>query len=156
MAGIKVATTELGVDGSENAIWDAAGTTLTLNLVKDKVYTQSDIDNLIANAKQEDSTSKVSKLPTVSVSLNNGTYTGKASAGVLPKQVQRQPLKQRRWQQVHLLVRIRFRYQLTDMEGVKWYKNTVLAIYKRKIWTGKCYCKRGSQPETYGWYSNSW
>ena len=82
VAGIKVATTELGVDGSENAIWDAAGTTLTLNLVKDKVYTQSDIDNLIANAKQEDSTSKVSKLPTVSVSLNNGTYTGKASAGV--------------------------------------------------------------------------
>lgn len=34
VAGIKVATTELGVDGSENAIWDAAGTTLTLNLVR--------------------------------------------------------------------------------------------------------------------------
>ena len=82
VAGITVATTEKGVDGSENAIWDAAGTTLTLNLVKDKVYTQSDIDNLIANAKQENSTSQVSKLPTVSVSLNNGTYTGKASAGV--------------------------------------------------------------------------
>mgnify|MGYP000845765609 FL=1 len=82
VAGITVATTEKGVDGSENAIWNAAGTTLTLNLVKDKVYTQSDIDNLIANAKQENSTSQVSKLPTVSVSLNNGTYTGKASAGV--------------------------------------------------------------------------
>ena len=81
VAGITVATTVQGVDGSENAIWDAAGTTLTLNLVKDKVYTQSDIDNLIANAKQENSTSQVSKLPTVSVSLNNGTYTGKASAG---------------------------------------------------------------------------
>ena len=82
VAGITVATTEKGVDGSENAIWDAAGTTLTLNLVKDKVYTQSDIDNLIANAKQENSTSQVSKLPTVSVSLNNGTYTGKASGGI--------------------------------------------------------------------------
>ena len=80
VAGITVATTEKGVDGSENAIWNAAGTTLTLNLVKDKVYTQSDIDNLIANAKQENSTSQVSKLPTVSVSLNNGTYTGKATA----------------------------------------------------------------------------
>ncbi len=60
--------------GSETAIWDAAGTKLTLNLVEGKVYSQAEIDELIANAKQEDSTA--TGVPAqVSITLKNGTLT---------------------------------------------------------------------------------
>ena len=77
VGGIKVATTIAGTDGSENAIWDAAGTTLTLNLAKDKTYSQSDIDKLIKEAKQEDSTSTGTPSE-VTVTLKNGSYTAAA------------------------------------------------------------------------------
>ena len=55
--GIKVATAAATTTkaGQETAIWAADGKTLTLNLSKNKVYTQDEIDDLIANAKQEDS-----------------------------------------------------------------------------------------------------
>lgn len=55
--GIKVATAAATTTkaGQETAIWAADGKTLTLNLSKNKVYTQDEIDELIANAKQEDS-----------------------------------------------------------------------------------------------------
>ncbi len=53
--GVKVSTTTTAKAGAESAIWDNTGKTLTLNLVKDKTYSQSEIDDLIANAKQEDS-----------------------------------------------------------------------------------------------------
>ena len=53
--GVKVSTTTTAKAGAESAIWDKTGKELTLNLVKDKTYSQSEIDDLIANAKQEDS-----------------------------------------------------------------------------------------------------
>ncbi len=86
VGGIKVTTAAASATqpGQETAIWDAAGTTLKLNLVADKVYNQEDIDKLIANAKQEDSTSTGTPAQ-VTVTLKNGVLTagadGAATAG---------------------------------------------------------------------------
>ena len=63
--------------GGESAIWDSAGTTLTLNLVKDATYTQAEIDDLIKNAKQEDSTAQQTPSD-LKVVFNNGVYTAAA------------------------------------------------------------------------------
>lgn len=75
VAGIKVATSALATtkEGQETAIWDATGKTLTLNLSLNKVYTQDEIDELIENAKQEDSTATGTPAE-VKVSLKNGTF----------------------------------------------------------------------------------
>ena len=63
--------------GQETAIWAADGKTLTLNLSKNKVYTQDEIDELIANAKQEDS-SATGAPAEVKVSLKNGIFNADA------------------------------------------------------------------------------
>lgn len=80
VAGIKVATSALATTkaGQETAIWDATGKTLTLNLSLNKVYTQDEIDALIANAKQEDSTATGSPAD-VSVTLKNGIFAADAA-----------------------------------------------------------------------------
>lgn len=62
--------------GGESAVWDAQGTTLTLNLAANTTYSQAEIDNLIKNAKQEDSTGTNTPAE-VKVHLNNGTFTAK-------------------------------------------------------------------------------
>lgn len=79
VGGIKVTTAASSATqpGQETAIWDAAGTTLNLNLVAGKVYNQEDIDKLIANAKQEDSTSTGTPAQ-VTVTLKNGVLTAGA------------------------------------------------------------------------------
>ncbi len=81
IAGVKVATTALATtkEGSESAIWSADGKTLTLNLTLNKVYTQDEIDDLIANAKQEDSTAQGTPA-NVTVSLKNGIYIADAAS----------------------------------------------------------------------------
>ncbi len=58
IGGVAVSTNTSATVGGESAIWDAAGTTLTINLANNKTYTQADIDNIIKNAKQEDSIAK--------------------------------------------------------------------------------------------------
>ena len=75
VAGVKVATAASASTkvGQETAIWDNAGTTLTLNLSKDKVYNQEEIDNIIKNAKQEDSAATGTPAE-VNVRLNNGIF----------------------------------------------------------------------------------
>ncbi len=84
--GIKVTTSTSNATqaGQETAIWNEAGTELKLNLVADKVYNQTDIDKLISNAKQEDSTSTGTPA-TVTITLKNGVLTagadGKTTAG---------------------------------------------------------------------------
>ena len=80
VAGIKVATSALATtkEGQETAIWDATGKTLTLNLSLNKVYTQDEIDELIENAKQEDSTATGTPAE-VKVSLKNGTFNADAA-----------------------------------------------------------------------------
>lgn len=60
--------------GQESAIWDAKGTTLTLNLAAGKVYTQDEIDELVANAKQEDSTATNTPAD-IKITLKNGVMT---------------------------------------------------------------------------------
>jgi flagellin len=72
--GVKINTTVKATAGGESAIWDSIGTTLTLNLAENTTYTQAEIDELIKNAKQEDS--QASKAPAdVKVVFNNGVYT---------------------------------------------------------------------------------
>lgn len=81
VAGIKVATAALATTkaGQETAIWSADGKTLTLNLSLNKVYNQDEIDELIANAKQEDSTATGTPAD-VKVSLKNGVFNANAAA----------------------------------------------------------------------------
>ena len=77
--GIKVGTSASTTTkaGQETAIWTADGKTLNLNLSKNKVYTQDEIDDLIANAKQEDSTATGAPAE-VKVSLKNGIFNADA------------------------------------------------------------------------------
>jgi len=79
VAGVKVSTTVNAKVGGESAVWDAAGTTLTLNLAKNQTYSQAQIDDLIKNAKQEDSTATESPA-NVSVKLYNGNLSAGAAA----------------------------------------------------------------------------
>lgn len=80
IAGIKVATAATAATkaGQETAIWDVTGKTLTLNLSLNKVYSQSEIDELIANAKQEDSTATGTPAD-VKVTLKNGVFNADAA-----------------------------------------------------------------------------
>ena len=80
IAGIKFATAATAATkaGQETAIWDVTGKTLTLNLSLNKVYSQSEIDELIANAKQEDSTATGTPAD-VKVTLKNGVFNADAA-----------------------------------------------------------------------------
>ena len=69
---ISAATTNKA--GQESAIWDKTGKTLTLNLAAGKVYTQDEIDELVANAKQEDSTAENTPAD-IKITLKNGVMT---------------------------------------------------------------------------------
>ena len=74
VGGVKVAVSVNATKGGESALWDEAGTTLTLFLAENKTYTEAEIDALVENAKQEDST--VSNRPAnVEINLNNGVFT---------------------------------------------------------------------------------
>ncbi len=81
VSGVKIATSVGAVEGGESAIWDEEGTTLTLNLAKDKTYTEAELQKLIKEAKQEDSTATNAPAD-VKLHLNNGTFTATtATAG---------------------------------------------------------------------------
>ena len=55
VVGVTIKTNTSATVGGESAIWNAGGKELTINLANNKTYTQTDIDELIKNAKQEDS-----------------------------------------------------------------------------------------------------
>ena len=74
VVGVGVKTTTTATAGGESATWDAGGTTLTLNLANNKTYTQEEIDALIKNAKQEDS-SATNTPANVTVKFANGVFT---------------------------------------------------------------------------------
>ena len=82
VAGVQINTTTSASKGGESAIWSKDGKTLTLNLYKNQTYTEAELDNLIANAKQEDSyAASAYKAPAnVELNLKNGTFTATASA----------------------------------------------------------------------------
>ncbi|MGN1083649.1 MAG: flagellin [Lachnospiraceae bacterium] len=74
VVGVTVKATTTATAGGESAVWNAGGKELTLNLAQNKTYTQNEIDNLIKNAKQEDSTATASPA-NVAVKFANGVYT---------------------------------------------------------------------------------
>ncbi len=77
--GVKIAVDNKAEAGGESAVWDSIGTTLKLNLAENTTYSQAEIDDLIKNAKQEDSTA--TKAPSeVKLVFNNGVYTAGASS----------------------------------------------------------------------------
>ena len=74
IAGVSVDVTTNAKEGGESAIWDAAGKKLTLSLKAGKVYNQAEIDDLIKNAKQENS--QATGTPAnVSVKFSTGVFT---------------------------------------------------------------------------------
>ncbi len=75
---VQIKTTIGATDGGESAVWDAAGKVLTMNLAANKTYSQSEMDNLIANAKQEDSAATNTPAK-VTVNLKNGSYMASAA-----------------------------------------------------------------------------
>ena len=74
IGGIKIATNVSATVGGESAIWSGDGKTLTISLANNKTYTQADFDDLIKNAKQEDSTANNTPA-NVTVKLATGVYT---------------------------------------------------------------------------------
>ena len=78
-AGVMISTTVDATEGGESATWDKTGKTLTLNLAKNTTYTEAELDNLIKNAKQEDSTATHAPAD-VELNLVNGTYTTGSTA----------------------------------------------------------------------------
>ena len=80
--GVTIKSTVDATVGGESAIWDSEGTTLTLNLAKNVTYSQGEIDELIKNAKQEDS-GALNTPANVTVKFANGVYTAEeATDGV--------------------------------------------------------------------------
>ena len=80
--GVTIKSTVDATVGGESAIWDSEGTTLTLNLAKNVTYSQGEIDELIKNAKQEDS-GALNTPANVTVKFANGVYTAEeATNGV--------------------------------------------------------------------------
>ena len=71
IAGVKVSTT-VGASGKggENAVWDATGMELTINLVEGQTYTQSQIDELVNQANVEKAAT--GSPASVKVQLENG------------------------------------------------------------------------------------
>ena len=78
VGGVTIKTTTSATNGGESAIWNAAGTELTLNLAAAKTYTEAEIDELVKNAKQEDSTAANTPAK-VEINLNNGVFTSGAA-----------------------------------------------------------------------------
>ena len=74
VAGVQVSVSTSATLGGESALWDSTGKILTLNLAKNQTYTQSEIDELVQNAKQEDSSAAAAPA-TVEVHLNYASIT---------------------------------------------------------------------------------
>ena len=72
--GVQVNANTSAVIGGESAIWDASGKKLTLSLAANQTYTQSEIDDLIRNAKQEDSNADGTPA-IIEMKLTYGSYT---------------------------------------------------------------------------------
>ncbi|MBP1590831.1 MAG: flagellar hook protein [Oscillospiraceae bacterium] len=80
VAGVSINVTNTATQGGESGLWNAAGKILTLNLAENTTYTQAEIDDLIKNAKQEDSLA-ANTPANVTLSLNNGTFTAAPITG---------------------------------------------------------------------------
>jgi len=74
VSGVSIDVVNTASIGGESAIWDKDGKTLQLNLAANQTYTQSEIDDLIKNAKQEDSTAEATPA-SVELNLTFGSIT---------------------------------------------------------------------------------
>ncbi len=74
VVGVQISTNTTATVGGESAIWDSTGKLLTISLANNKTYTQADIDGLIKNAKQEDSSANNTPA-NVTMKLATGVYT---------------------------------------------------------------------------------
>ncbi len=74
---VQVAVSTGATAGGESAIWNADGKILTLNLHKDQTYTEAEIDELVRNAKQEDSTAAATPAE-IEINLYYGSLTATA------------------------------------------------------------------------------
>ncbi len=74
VSGVQVSLSTSAALGGESAIWDETGKKLTLNLAHNQTYTQSEIDDLVRLAKQEDSTATGTPA-NVEIKLNFGSLT---------------------------------------------------------------------------------
>ncbi len=75
---VSVSVVNNATAGGESAIWDDDGKVLTLSLAENQTYTQSQIDDLISNAKQEDSTAAATPA-NITVNLKYGSLTADAN-----------------------------------------------------------------------------
>jgi flagellin len=75
VSGVKINANTTAMTGGESAVWDATGKTLTMNLAANTTYSQAEIDDLIKNAKQEDSLPSLQAPAEVKVVFNNGVFT---------------------------------------------------------------------------------
>ncbi len=80
IAGANIVVSAKAELGGESALWDKDGKKLTLNLHKDTTYSEAELDNLIKNAKWEDSNSGLA-MPEIELNLKNGTYTATDAEG---------------------------------------------------------------------------
>ena len=80
ISGVAVKVAADATLGGEAGIWSKDGKTLTLHLSENMTYTQSEIDELISKAKQEDSTAEGTPAD-VTVSLKFGSLTAKDTTG---------------------------------------------------------------------------
>ena len=78
---VTITTNTTATVGGESAIWNNSGTNLTLNLANNRTYTQADIDNLIKNAKQEDSTAEYTPAE-VTMKFATGVFTATSENSV--------------------------------------------------------------------------
>ncbi len=74
VAGVAVYKNASASVGGESAVWDSSGKNLTLNLAGGQTYTQEEINTLIKNALQEDSTALVAQ-PEIEINFNFGSLT---------------------------------------------------------------------------------
>jgi flagellin len=75
VAGVSIKLADAATVGGENAEWDASGKTLTLNLVANQSYSQSQIDDLIKNATQAKSADQSESPAEVQFTIKNGSFT---------------------------------------------------------------------------------
>jgi len=80
IAGASIAVDTKSELGGESATWGTDGKKLTLHLHAGTTYSEEQLDNLIKNAKWEDSTNGLAA-PDIELNLNNGTFVAADSTG---------------------------------------------------------------------------
>ena len=77
VAGVGILVATGAAQGGESGVWSNDGKTLTLNLKENTTYTQSEINDLIKKAKQEDSNATGTPA-NIELNLYYGSFTAKS------------------------------------------------------------------------------